>query len=227
MLPFPRVWFWRISVQYSVFFARRRTRTPRKNMTILPYYNFYPQSQSEYYASLKRFSFFSIASLLGNATFIRTGTFRPPPLLYRPRGPGKLSSATAKQSNRANSIDSEYLFFMILVNLVVLLLCSCLFWVSTLCWLERSIKFDWFDCVRLPNLIEPIVGLSSIEFDKYDYRTVQVVTPGPILEASTVQDIRARLVVFLTLKSKDGLSAFADAQTNNYSQVKIRQNPRP
>ena len=48
------------------------------------------------------FSFFFIASLLGNATVIRTGTFRPPPLLYRPRGPGKLSSATAKQSNRAN-----------------------------------------------------------------------------------------------------------------------------
>ena len=62
----------------------------------------YPQPQSEYYASLKRFSFFFIASLLGNATVIRTGTFRPPPLLYRPRGPGKLSSATAKQSNRAN-----------------------------------------------------------------------------------------------------------------------------
>ena len=74
----------------------------------------YPQSQSEYYASLKRFSFFFIASLLGNATVIRTGTFRPPPLLYRPRGPGKLSSATAKQSNRANSINSEHLFFMIL-----------------------------------------------------------------------------------------------------------------
>ena len=90
------------------------------------YYNFYPQSQSEYYASLKRFSFFFIASLLGNATVIRTGTFRPPPLLYRPRGPGKLSSATAEQSNRANSINSEHLFFMILVNLVVLLLCSCL-----------------------------------------------------------------------------------------------------
>ena len=76
-------------------------------------------------------------------------------ILYRPRGPEKLSRATAKQSNRANSINSEHLFFMILVNLVVLLLCSCLFWVSTLCWLERSIKFDWFDFVRLPNLVEP------------------------------------------------------------------------
>ena len=104
---------------------------------------------------VKEVLFFFIASLLGNATVIRSGTFRPPPLLYRPRGPGKLSSATAKQSNRANSINSEHLFFMILVNLVVLLLCSCLFWVSTLCWLERSNKFDWFDCVRLPNLIEP------------------------------------------------------------------------
>ena len=58
-----------------------------------------------------------------------------------------------KQSSEFNKL--ERLFFMILVNLVVLLLCSCLFWVLTLCWLERSIKFDWFDCVRLPNLIEP------------------------------------------------------------------------
>ena len=58
-----------------------------------------------------------------------------------------------KQSSEFNKL--ERLFIMILVNLVVLLLCSCLFWVLTLCWLERSIKFDWFDCVRLPNLIEP------------------------------------------------------------------------
>ena len=36
------------------------------------------------------------------------------------------------KSNRANSINSKHLFFMILVNVVVLLRWSCLFWVSTL-----------------------------------------------------------------------------------------------
>ena len=67
-----------------------------------------------------------------------------------------------------------------------------------------------------------MVRLSSI---KFDYRTaVQVVTPGPISGASTVQDINAGLVVFLTLSSKDGLSAFAHAQTDGYSLIKIRQN---
>ena len=38
-----------------------------------------------------------------------------------------------------------------------------------------------------------------------------------------MQDINARLVVFLTLKNKDGLSAAAHAQTDDYSLIKIRQ----
>ena len=83
---------------------------------------------------------------------------------------------------------------------------------------SNSHEFFWFDCVRLPDLIEPI---PSIEFD---YRTaVQVVTPGPISGASTVQDINVGLVVFLTLKNKDGLSAAAHAQTDGYFVIKIRQ----
>ena len=45
-----------------------------------------------------------------------------------------------------------------------------------------------------------------------------MVTPGPISGASTVQDINAGLVVFI--KSKDGLSAAAHAQTD----ANIRQN---
>ena len=58
-----------------------------------------------------------------------------------------------------------------------------------------------------------------------DYRTaVQVVTPGPISGASTVQDINVGLVVFMTLKNKDGLSAAAHTQTDGYSLIKIRQN---
>ena len=51
-----------------------------------------------------------------------------------------------------------------------------------------------------------------------------MVAPGPISGASSVQDINARLVVFLTLKSKGGLSAAAYAQTHGYSFIKIRQN---
>ena len=47
-----------------------------------------------------------------------------------------------------------------------------------------------------------------------------MVTPGPISGASSVQDINARLVVFLTLKSKGGLSAAAYAQTHGYSSPK-------
>ena len=103
-----------ISVQYSIFFARRRT--PGKNKTIVAILQFYPQSHSEYYAPLKTFLLYSVPF-----------RFRPPPLLYLPRGPGKLSSATVKQSDQANSINPEHLFFMIVDNLVVLLLCSCLF----------------------------------------------------------------------------------------------------
>ena len=38
-----------------------------------------------------------------------------------------------------------------------------------------------------------------------------------------MQDINARLVVFMTLKSKDGLSAAAHAQTDGYSLIKICQ----
>ena len=96
------------------FFARRRTRTPGKNKTIIAILQSYPESHSEYYAPLKTFSLYSVP-------------FRPPPLLYLPRGSGKLSSATVKQSDQANSINPEHLFFMIVDNLVVLLLCSCLF----------------------------------------------------------------------------------------------------
>jgi len=51
-----------------------------------------------------------------------------------------------------------------------------------------------------------------------------VVTPGPTSGASTVQDINAGLVVFVTLKSKDGLSAAAHAQTDGYSLIKIHHN---
>ena len=98
------------------FFARRRTRTPGKNKTSVAILQFYPQSHSEYYALLKTFLLYSVPF-----------RFRPPPLLYLPRGPGKLSSATVKQSDQANSINPEHLFFMIVDNLVVLLLCSCLF----------------------------------------------------------------------------------------------------
>ena len=47
-----------------------------------------------------------------------------------------------------------------------------------------------------------------------------MVTPGPISGASTVQDIYDGLVVFMTLKNKDGLSAAVHAQTD----AKIRQN---
>ena len=47
-----------------------------------------------------------------------------------------------------------------------------------------------------------------------------MVTPGPISGASTVQDINVGLVVFMTLKSKEGLSAAVHAQTD----AKIRQN---
>ena len=58
----------------------------------------------------------------------------------------------------------------------------------------------------------------------FDYRTaVQAVTPGPISGASTVQDINAGLVDFMTLKNKDGLSAATHAQTDSYSLIKIRQ----
>ena len=38
-----------------------------------------------------------------------------------------------------------------------------------------------------------------------------------------MQDINAGLVVFMTLKSKDGLSAAAHTQTDGYSLIKIRQ----
>ena len=38
-----------------------------------------------------------------------------------------------------------------------------------------------------------------------------------------MQDINAGLVVFMTLKNKDGLSAAAHAQTDGYSLIKIRQ----
>ena len=83
---------------------------------------------------------------------------------------------------------------------------------------SNSHELFWFDCVRLLNVIE---SNRSIEFD---YRTaVQVVTPGPTSGASTVQDINAGLVVFMTLKNKDGLSAAAHAQTDGYSLIKIRQ----
>ena len=76
-----------------------------------------PQSHnSEYYGPLKTFLLYSVPF-----------RFRPSPLLYLPRGPGKLSSATVKQSHQANPINPEYFCFMIVNNLVVLLLCSCLF----------------------------------------------------------------------------------------------------
>ena len=39
-----------------------------------------------------------------------------------------------------------------------------------------------------------------------------------------MQDINAGFVVFMTLKNKDGLSAAANAQTDGYSLIKIRQN---
>ena len=39
-----------------------------------------------------------------------------------------------------------------------------------------------------------------------------------------MQDINAGLVVFMTLKNRDGLSAAANAQTDGYSLIKIRQN---
>ena len=68
------------------------------------------------------------ASLVGNVTVNRTGTFRLPPRLFLPRGAGKASPVTALQKNKATSINHEHLFLMILAHLVVLLLCS---WVLT------------------------------------------------------------------------------------------------
>ena len=68
------------------------------------------------------------ASLVGNVTVNRTGTFRLPPLLFLPRGSGKGSPVTALQRNKATSINHEHLFLMILAHLLVLLLCS---WVLT------------------------------------------------------------------------------------------------
>ena len=50
-----------------------------------------------------------------------------------------------------------------------------------------------------------------------------MVTPGPISGASTVQDINVGLVVFMTLKNRDVLSADVHAQTDGYSLIKIRQ----
>ena len=108
-----RKWLWRISVQYSAFFARRRT--PGKNKSIIAILQSYPESHSEYYAPLD-ISLYSVPL-----------RFRPSPLLYLPRGPGKLSSATVKQDDQANPINPEQLVLMILDNLVVLLLFSCLF----------------------------------------------------------------------------------------------------
>ena len=96
------------------FFARRRT--PGKNKTIVAILQFYRPSHSEYYSPLKTFLLYSVPF-----------RFRPSPLLYLPRGPRKLSRATVKHSDQANSINPEHLFFMIVDNLVVLLLCSCLF----------------------------------------------------------------------------------------------------
>ena len=104
-----REWLWRI------FFARRGT--PEKNKTIIAILQSYPESHSEYYAPLD-ISLYSVPL-----------RFRPSPLLYLPRGPGKLSSATVKQDDQANPINPEQLVLMILDNLVVLLLFSCLFWV--------------------------------------------------------------------------------------------------
>ena len=98
-----------ISVQYGVFFARRRTRTPGKNKTIAAILQFYLQSHSEYYAPLRTFLLYSVPF-----------RFRPSLLLYLPCGPGKLSSATVKQRDQANPINQEHLFFMIVDNLVVL-----------------------------------------------------------------------------------------------------------
>ena len=97
---------------YSIvyFFCKKKNRNTREEQD----YN--PQSHSEYYAPLKTFLLYSVPF-----------RFRPPPLLYLPRGPGKLSSATVKQSDQANPINPEHLFFMIVDNLVVSLLCSCLF----------------------------------------------------------------------------------------------------
>ena len=68
------------------------------------------------------------ASVVGNVTINRTGTFRRPPRLFLPRGSGKGSPVTALQKNKATSINHGHLFLMILAHLVVLLLCS---WVLT------------------------------------------------------------------------------------------------
>ena len=51
-------------------------------------------------------------------TVNRTGTFRLSPLLFLPRGSRKGSPVTALQKNKANSINPEHLFLMILGHLV-------------------------------------------------------------------------------------------------------------
>ena len=88
------------------------------------------------------------------------------------------SSATVKRSNQANSINPEHLFLMILVNFLGCFVA--LFFSILSVGLERSIQFDWFDCVRKSNLIgllskflvllcsitELIEPNRSIEFEK-------------------------------------------------------------
>ena len=72
------------------------------------------------------------ASLVGNMTVNRTGTFKRPPRLFLPRGSGKGFPVRELQKNKAHSINPEHLFLMILAHLVVCLFLFLLcYWVLT------------------------------------------------------------------------------------------------
>ena len=114
--------------QWSVFFgARKYTRTPGKNNTIiiviLKLYLLINFLNHRVNIMLRERVFNFTASLVGNLTVNRTGTFRLSPRLFLPRGSEKVSPFTALQKNKANSINkpgrftshdlSSWLFFLL------------------------------------------------------------------------------------------------------------------
>ena len=80
------------------------------------------------------------ASLVGNMTVNRTGTFKLRPRLFLPRGSGKGSPVRELQKNKANSVNPEHLFLMILAHLVVCLFIFVLF-LGIHIWVLTSLLF--------------------------------------------------------------------------------------
>ena len=95
---------------WCIFLQKEEQEHPDRTRLLLPYCNLILNHTVNIMLCERLFYF--IASLLGSDLLH---------FLYLPRGPGKLGSARVKQSDQANSINPEHLFFMIVDNLVVLL----------------------------------------------------------------------------------------------------------